>query len=373
MELAESQVVTSSLSPRTRPLRNIESTSNDPDIVGKALTRTAASEGAGSVTAPAANAALRRLVGMSPAMRELRQLVTRIALSDRAVLITGESGTGKELVAQAVHALSARRSGAFLTLNCAALPASMMEAELFGTTLPQPDGSSRPLPGIFERAHGGTVFLDELSEMPLEMQGRLLRVLESRSIMRMGDVNETPIDVRIIAANHRCPLQAMKEGRLREDVYYRIAVLPIHVPALRQRGSDVQLLMTHFLEQLNRKYGTRKVVSNALRQQFQSHDWPGNVRELANAIERAFVLAEQELGPVSLQAPSASQSSNERESIALPVGTRLACAERLLIESTLRYYRGNRQQTAAVLGCSLKTLYNKLQAYRTLATTRQSA
>lgn len=298
-----------------------------------------------------------RLTGTSTAMRELRQLVSRVALSDSPVFITGESGVGKERVAEAIHAQSARRNRPFIVVNCAALPAVMIEAELFGPA------------GVLERAAGGTVLLDEIVDMPLELQARLLRALESGSIAAHDGMTST--GTRLMASSRHCPFQALKDGQLREDVYYRLAVLPVNVPPLRQRGNDVQLLMSDCLDALNRRYSTRKTISAALRQQFQAHEWPGNVRELVNAMERAYVLADHELGPISLE-PVAKQQATEKECIALQVGTRLACAERILIESTLRHFNGNRQQTAAVLGCSLKTLYNKLQTYR-LSAARQSA
>jgi transcriptional regulator with PAS, ATPase and Fis domain len=315
------------------------------------------------------NHTLRSMIGMSAPMNELRRLIARVSLSDSAVLIIGESGSGKELVAEAIHNESSRRGGPFVAINCAALSASLVEAELFGFSKGGFAGAVRSHTGVFERAYGGTVFLDEITEMPLEVQSCLLRVLESRRITRLGSGIETKIDVRIVAATSRCPLQASKEGRLREDIYYRLAVFPILIPPLRQRGNDIQLLINHFLEQLNEKYGTNKSVSMELRKEFQGYSWPGNVRELANAMERAFMLAEQYITPIQLDSNTAV---GDKESVTLPIGTRLTHAERLLIESTLRYYHGNRQKTADVLGCSLKTLYNKLQTYRgiTAATDR---
>ncbi len=305
----------------------------------------------------------RTMIGASPPMQDLRRLITRVSQSDSAVLITGESGSGKELVAETIHNESSRHGGPFVAINCAALPASLVEAELFGFNKGGFAGAVRSHAGIFERAYGGTVFLDEITEMPLEVQSYLLRVLESGRITRLGSGIETKIDVRIIAATSRCPLQASKEGQLREDVYYRLAVFPIAVPPLRRRGNDIQLLISHFLEQLNDRYGVDKSVSVELRKEFQAYSWPGNVRELANAMERAFMLSEQFIAPIQLDSNIALANAEDKESVTLPVGTRLAHAERVLIELTLRHYNGNRQKTADVLGCSLKTLYNKLQTY----------
>ena len=266
-----------------------------------------------SVAANIAGVMSRQMVGESPAMRELRAVIARISRSDSAVLITGESGSGKELAAEVIHGASTRCDGPFVALNCAALPGSLVEAELFGFNKGSFNGAVRSHAGVFERANGGTLFLDEITEMSAEMQACLLRVLESRRVTRLGGGMETTIDVRIVTAASRCPLQAFKAGRLREDIYYRLAVLPVQVPPLRDRGNDVQLLIDHFLEILNQRHGMHKRVSPALRHQFQAHSWPGNVRELANALERAYVLGEQELQPVALELmayPSATKTAS---------------------------------------------------------------
>lgn len=316
------------------------------------------------------NSQMRRdlLVGDSAAICEVRRLIERVAPTDSTVLIVGESGSGKELVAQAIHEHSQRRTGPFVTVNCAAIPASLVEAELFGYERGSFTGAVRSHSGVFERAHGGSLFLDEITEMPLELQSRLLRLLESKRLSRVGGTEEVNIDVRLIAATNRSPVQANKDGCLREDILYRLAVFPIGIPPLRERGSDVQLLIDHFLKELNQQYSAEKIITSELRAAFQRHTWPGNVRELRNAVERAFILADKVLHvpPMELSMND-TQASNHafatEDMISLPIGTRLADAERLLIETTLRQCDGNKRRTADLLGCSLKTLYNKLHAY----------
>jgi len=309
------------------------------------------------------------LIGNSTALAEVRRLIDRVAPTDTTVLIIGESGSGKELVAQSIHTYSQRRSGPFITVNCAAIPASLVEAELFGYERGSFTGAVRSHSGVFERAHGGTLFLDEITEMSLELQSRLLRLLESKRLIRVGGTEEINIDVRLIAATNRSPVRANKEGCLREDILYRLAVFPIGIPPLRERGSDVQQLIDHFLKELNEQYGTEKIVTSELRAAFQRYTWPGNVRELRNAVERAFILADKvlQVPPMELSMNDTMMTNNQafvtEDMISLPIGTRLADAERLLIESTLKQCEGNKRRTADLLGCSLKTLYNKLHAY----------
>jgi transcriptional regulator with PAS, ATPase and Fis domain len=312
--------------------------------------------------------AVARLMGMSAPMRGLRQAITRIGTSDAAVLIIGESGSGKELVAEAIHEASPRCKAPFIAVNCAALPATLVEAELFGFNKGSFTGANRPHAGIFERACGGTVLLDEITEMPFDMQSCLLRVLETKRFTRIGGSALIGADVRVVAATNRSPQQAFQDGRLRADLFYRLAVFPIDVPPLRDREGDVDLLIDYFLQVFNERYASVKTVSSELRRQFGQYFWPGNVRELRNAMERAYVLAEDELLPVPLmsavQPVDPAMPARSPEAIEVPVGTKLHHAERLLIESTLRHCSGNRQRAADLLGCSLKTLYNKLQSYR---------
>jgi DNA-binding NtrC family response regulator len=290
-------------------------------------------------------------------------------------LLTGESGSGKELAAQMIHERSARRSKPFIAINCGAIPAGLIEAELFGYEKGSFTGAVRAHAGVFERANGGTLLLDEVTEMPLEMQTRLLRVLESRKFYRVGANTEYTSDVRVIAATNRCPLSAVQAGQLREDLLYRLAVFPIDMPPLRNRGNDVELLANHFLAELNLQSVTQKRLSAHARMTLTQHSWPGNVRELKNCIERAFILGDSvlELAPLiqnaarSEQSSSAPQTGNggaaERDRLEIRVGSRIYDMERSLIEATLDYFKGNKRRAADALGCSLKTLYNKLNGY----------
>ena len=220
---------------------------------------------------------------------------------------------------------------------------------------------------MFERAQGGTLLLDEVTEMPLDMQTRLLRVLETRRFYRVGASTEFTSDVRVIASTNRCPLQAVQSGQLREDLLYRLAVFPIDLPPLRSRGNDVDLLAEHFLADLNAQSRTQKRLSAAARMTLRQHSWPGNVRELKNCIERAFILGDQtlELAPL-IQAGTMlrnGDSVSDRERLDIRVGSRIYDMERSLIEATLDYFEGNKRRAADALGCSLKTLYNKLNGY----------
>jgi transcriptional regulator with PAS, ATPase and Fis domain len=305
------------------------------------------------------------VLGTSPAMHSMFELIQRGAPTEATVLLLGESGTGKELVAETVHQLSARAAGPLIAINCASIPATLIEAELFGYEKGSFTGASRSHAGVFERADGGTLFLDEITEMPLEMQSRLLRVLEAGRFYRVGGTQEINTDFRVIAASNRDIPDAVRERRLREDVLYRLAVFPIRVPALRDRVTDVELLADHFLVELNARAATSKHLSENSRAVLCQHAWPGNVRELRNAVERAFIMAdsELELAPTILPRLDSGQSEEARQAVVLPMGSRLDEAERSLIEATLDHFDGNKRRAAEVLGCSLKTLYNKLNRY----------
>ena len=305
-----------------------------------------------------------QLLGASPVMQEVLRLIERVGPTDAGVLLTGESGSGKELAARAIHETSARRTRPFLALNCGAIPANMIEAELFGYEKGSFGSAVRAHAGVFERANGGTLLLDEITEMPPEMQTRLLRVLETKKFYRVGANVEQACDVRVISATNRCPLTAVQNGQLREDLLYRLAVFPIELPPLRTRGDDVELLAEHFLEELNAQAGTHKRLSTMARLTLKTHSWPGNVRELKNCIERAFILGDGvlELAPL-LQNASRADSDDGRERLDIRVGSRIYDMERSLIEATLDYFKGNKRRAADALGCSLKTLYNKLNGY----------
>jgi DNA-binding NtrC family response regulator len=306
------------------------------------------------------------LLGASPAMQEVFRLIERVGPTEASVLLTGESGSGKELAAQSIHECSPRRGRPFVAINCGAIPAGLIEAELFGYEKGSFTGAVRAHAGVFERAQGGTLLLDEVTEMPLDMQTRLLRVLETRKYYRVGASTEYSSDVRVIAATNRCPLQAVQNGNFREDLLYRLAVFPVHMPPLRSRGDDVALLAEHFLAELNAQARSQKRLSALARMTLKQHPWPGNVRELKNCIERAFILGDTvlELAPLIQGAiVHNGDSASDRERLDIRVGSRIHDMERSLIEATLDYFKGNKRRAADALGCSLKTLYNKLNGY----------
>src|ERR1700723_30128 len=324
--------------------------------------------------APFPLSATESLLGHSVAMQEVFRLIERVGPTEASVLLTGESGSGKELAAQMIHECSVRRGKPSRPLNCGAIPAGLIEAELFGYEKGSFTGAVRAHAGVFERADGGTLLLDEVTEMPLDMQTRLLRVLESRKFYRVGANTEYTSDVRVIAATNRCPLSAVQAGLLREDLLYRLAVFPIDMPPLRNRGDDVELLANHFLAELNTEAMTQKRLSAHARMTLSQHSWPGNVRELKNCIERAFILGDTvlELAPLIQngargEQPSAQAGGNgstvDRDRLEIRVGSRIYDMERSLIEATLDYFKGNKRRAADALGCSLKTLYNKLNGY----------
>ena len=309
------------------------------------------------------------LVGESGRMRRVRELVDRVAATDASVLVIGESGTGKELVAQALHAGSQRAGHPFRAINCGALPASLIEAELFGFEKGSFTGATRTHDGIVGQADGGTLFLDEISEMPVETQPPLLRFLETRRYFRVGGTRELSTDVRIVAATNRAPGSAVRENRLREDLYYRLAVFPIELPPLRERGDDVVQLAEHFLARLNEDAGTAKRFAAGSLDVARSHAWPGNVRELKHAVECAFILGDRVVdlraapGLSAEVTPRPPAPQDPEETLCVRIGSRLSDVERWLIEATLHRFAGNKRRAADVLGCSVKTLYNKLNRY----------
>ena len=274
-----------------------------------------------------------RLYGSSPAMQDVYRMIDKVAPTEATVFVTGESGGGKELVARTIHERSGRSRGPFVAINCGAIP----------------------------RAEGGTLLLDEITEMTPEMQVRLLRVLETERFMRVGGDGEIRANVRIIAATNRDPHDAVKDGKLREDLLYRLAVFPINLPPLRDREGDAELLAEHFLQQLNMESGTEKQFSRAALVTIRTHQWPGNVRELKNAVQRAFIMADAE---VELDLSGLACPAVEGECLRVPIGTPLAEMERQAIFATLDHCGGNKRRAAEILGVSLKTLYNRLAAYQ---------
>jgi DNA-binding NtrC family response regulator len=307
-----------------------------------------------------------RLHGASTAMQEVYRMIERVAPTEATVFVTGESGCGKELVASTVHECSARAHGPFVAVNCGAIPQNLIEAELFGHEKGAFTGAMKTHRGYFERAAGGTLFLDEITEMPMDMQVRLLRVLETGRFTRVGGDQEFRADVRIVAATNRDPLQAVKEGHLREDLMYRLAVFPIDVPPLRERGEDVELLAHHFLAQLNEEAATGKALSPRAVAALRAHPWPGNVRELRNVVQRAFIMADDRL--VELDHTSFGTVPCARpvpaDCLQFALGTSLADMERTTIFATLEHCSGNKRRCAEILGVSLKTLYNRLAEYQ---------
>jgi len=306
------------------------------------------------------------IYGASPAMGAVFRKIERVAPSSAAVLIFGESGSGKELVARTIHTLSARSSGPFVAVNCGAIPATLIEAEVFGHMKGAFTGAAGTHKGHFERAAGGTLLLDEITEMPTEMQVRLLRVLETGRFARIGGEEELHADVRVVAATNRDPVVAVRDGCLREDLYYRLAVFPLRVPPLRDRGDDVDLLARHFLAGLNVDAGAAKSLSRPAQQALRAHRWPGNVRELRNAIQRAFILADETIEPEHLALAAGDAPECEGSVLRFAVGTPLAEIERRAIFATLGHCRGHKRRCADMLGVSVRTLYNRLSSYAAL-------
>lgn len=331
------------------------------------------------------------LWGRSAPMQRVYQQISRVARTGITVLVSGESGSGKELVAQTLHDLSRRRRQPFLAVNCGAISPHLIESEIFGHEKGSFTGADRQHLGFFERACGGTLFLDEVTEMPAELQVKLLRVLETGRFMRVGSTQTQEADVRVVAATNRPPLQAVAEGKLREDLMYRLNVFPIEMPPLRERPEDVPLLAAHFLQAIGKQEGQTKQFSAEALDLLQSHHWPGNVRELRNAVQRAYVMASGAViddewlpnpersgtsGPAPLAPADFGQQRehNPREarpdghavdagSVSFTIGSSMAEVERTLILATMAHYQNHRERAAAALGISLKTLYNRLKDY----------
>jgi len=301
----------------------------------------------------------KRLSGRSRSIQTLLMKVSRVAATRISVLIVGESGAGKDIVARLLHDLSPRRRGPFVPVNCGAIPPDIAESQLFGHEKGSFTGAIAQHVGMFEAARGGTLFLDEIAEMPAELQVKLLRTLESNTIIRVGGHEPIPLDVRIVAATHHDPVEAVRSGRLREDLFYRIAPVALHVPALRQREDDVDDIALQIVERLNARHRTRKRLSMQARKALRAYSWPGNVRELRNALERAFILADEQ---IDLQLPRRLQPRDDvrHNAMTLHFGTTLAHTQQRFIVASLRHFNGDKPRTAKALGISLKTLYNRL-------------
>jgi two-component system response regulator AtoC len=303
------------------------------------------------------------LIGAAGTMQKVYDLIARVAKTEATIVITGETGTGKELVAQTVHEQSRRHKEPFLPINCGAVSPNLIESELFGHERGSFTGADRVHRGYFERANRGTLFLDEVTEMPIELQVKLLRVLETGTVTRIGGSEQIKVDVRVIAATNRKPEEAVAQGKLREDLLYRLNVFPIELPPLRDRGDDIELLAEHFLNLLNKGEGTSKRWTATALERVRQHNWPGNVRELRNVVQRAYILAEDEIGPEALPL---ARGVDERtsSSLSVRVGMSIAEAERRLIIATLEGCGGDKKQAAETLKISLKTLYNRLNEYK---------
>jgi len=304
------------------------------------------------------NAHFGLLVGESDAMQEVYTKIRQVAPTDSTVFVQGESGTGKELVAEALHRLS-ERSGAFVPVNCGGLTQDLISSQLFGHEKGSFTGASKRHAGFFERANNGTLFLDEITEMPIEMQTHLLRVLETGKVLRVGAEEEVSVNARLIAATNRDPAKAVKDGTLREDLYFRLRVFPIDLPPLRARLGDIELLLQHFIEELNTKHSTQKALSDDALEAFKRHQWPGNVRELKHTLHRSYIMATGD----NIEAPTHFDGQLNADIAGLSAGRSIADVEKDLIMATLKQLGGDKKAAAASLGVSLKTLYNRLKEY----------
>jgi DNA-binding NtrC family response regulator len=304
-------------------------------------------------------------VGSSKAIREVYQFIESVAQRDVSVMITGESGTGKEVVARTIHQMSRREGKPFLAINAAAIPESLIESELFGHERGAFTGAVATRQGVFEQANTGTLLIDEIAEMPMSLQPKLLRVLADGKVRRLGGSYEFEFDVRVLAATNRDPLKAIEDGKLREDLYYRLNVVPIMLPPLRARGEDVPLLVQHFLNEFKTKHTVAvDGVTDEAMKLMRAYAWPGNVRELRNVIERAVVLAKGNWIADEDLPPYVRDPSQRPEKLVFSVGqTTVADAERELILKTLERAGNNKAEAARQLGVDVKTIYNKLKSY----------
>jgi DNA-binding NtrC family response regulator len=312
------------------------------------------------------------LVGSSKKMQEMFAMIERVAPSTVSVLITGESGTGKELVARTLHELSPRRGKPFVAVNCAAIPETLIESEIFGHEKGSFTGALERRAGCFELAEEGTLLLDEIGEMPVGTQAKLLRVLEDRKLRRLGSKVETPMNVRVLAATNKNPEEAVADGHLRGDLYYRLNVFNLHMPPLREHKEDIPAIIEALLADMNSKHGREvKGVDGEMLARLMAHDWPGNVRELRNTIERAVILCGEGYMETRHLPPTFGQrfmradpaSNNHDSGVHVEIGSTVDEAERMLILKTLESTRNNKTRAAEILGISLKTLHNKLKEY----------
>lgn len=336
--------------------------------VGRAVRESHARRGETSGDGTRARTAFGKLIGKSPAMQKVYTLIEQVAASSASVLITGESGTGKEMVARTIHDLSPRRGAEFVAVNCAAIPETLMESELFGHERGAFTGAATRRQGCFEMANRGTLLLDEIAEMPPLLQAKLLRVLEERTVRRLGGSQEIAVDVRVLAATNRDPHEAVRAGAFREDLLYRLNVITIDLPPLRQRKEDLPLLSDTLIATLADRHGRpARRLSPAALEVLRAHHWHGNVRELRNVIERAVIICSGDqierhhIAPYPLDQRARARSE---DTLTLPIGTPLEEVERRMILRTLQKTDNNKTRAAELLQISLKTLHNKLRLYR---------
>ncbi len=302
------------------------------------------------------------MVAQSDEMRKVCRLIAKVARTDTTVLLLGESGTGKELVASTIHRESHRRDGPFVVVNCAALPETLIESELFGHEKGAFTGAHKPKPGKFELARGGSIFLDEIGELPPQAQAKLLRVLQDGTFERLGSTTTLRTDARVIAATNRDLEKETKEGRFREDLYWRLNVVPIHIPPLRQRKEDILPLAEFFLQRFNKRHGRSITLSRSVKKALLEYDFPGNVRELENLMERLVTLAE---GP-EIRLSDLPEEIRRSTTEAIPEATLQSVTERAERQHILRVLKatgGNRTKAAKVLGISRKSLWEKMRQY----------
>lgn len=304
------------------------------------------------------------LVGESPAMQQLYRMIERVASANANVLLMGESGVGKEMVAAAIHEAS-KPKGDFVPANCGAFSHELIGSELFGHEKGAFTGATHRKPGVFELANEGTLFLDEITEMPIDLQPNLLRVLETRKVTRLGATSSIDVQCRVVSATNRTEADIVENNLLREDLYFRLAVFPIRIAPLRERKEDIPLLVEHFLHIFNRDYGSNVGIRDEDMERLMHHDWPGNVRELRHALHRGFIMAESSKNVIQLPAELASPFSRsvQHKDKGITVGKTVEDVERELIETTLNHLGGDKKKAADMLGISLKTLYNRLNSY----------
>jgi DNA-binding NtrC family response regulator len=304
------------------------------------------------------------LVGESAPMKKLYQMIERVSQTSANVLLIGESGVGKEVVASAIHAAS-KPQGALIPANCGAFARDLISSELFGHEKGAFTGATHRKAGVFELASEGTLFLDEVTEMPIEQQPNLLRVLETHKVTRLGGTKAIDVNCRVVSATNRSEIDIAEQGCLREDLYFRLAVFPIRIPALRERPEDIPLLVDYFLVDFNRQYQSAITIAEQDMARLTAYDWPGNVRELRHAVHRGFIMADSETQQLVLPDDLSSPFSKvgDSKNTGITVGKTVDDVERELIESTLEHLDGDKKRAAEMLGVSLKTLYNRLNSY----------